>query len=55
MSEPQAHITLCRTEREQLTLDRLAACSGVHQTLIEYFVEYGLLEPSARAGTQLFF
>jgi DNA-binding transcriptional MerR regulator len=27
----------------------------VHPALIEYFVEYGLLEPSARTGTQLLF
>ena len=55
MSKLRAPITLYRTEHEQLTLDGLAACTGVHQALIEYFVEYGLLEPSARAGTQLFF
>jgi len=55
MSEPRAPITLYRTEHEQLTLDSLAACTGVHQALITYFVEYGLLEPSTRTGTQLFF
>ena len=55
MSEPRAPITLYRTEPEQLTLDSLAACAGVHPALIEYFVEYGLLEPSARTGTQLLF
>ena len=55
MPEPRAPITLYRTEPEQLTLDSLAACAGVHPALIEYFVEYGLLEPSARTGTQLLF
>src|SRR5215471_7825799 len=55
MREPRAPITLYRTEPEQLTLDSLAACAGVHPALIEYFVEYGLLEPSARTDTQLLF
>jgi DNA-binding transcriptional MerR regulator len=55
MREPPAPITLRRIEPEQLTLNSLAACTGVHPALIEYFVDYGLLEPSARTGTQLFF
>jgi DNA-binding transcriptional MerR regulator len=55
MSESRAYITLSRSEPEQLTLEGLAACAGVHPTLIKYFVEYGLLEPSARTGTQWLF
>jgi MerR family transcriptional regulator, heat shock protein HspR len=55
MSEPHARMTLRRTEPEQLTLESLAACAGVHPALITYFVEYGLLEPSARTGTQWLF
>ena len=55
MSEPHARMTLRRIEPEQLTLEGLAACAGVHPTLIEYFVEYGLLEPIARTGTQWLF
>ena len=55
MSEPRAYITLSRSEPEQLTLEGLAACAGVHPTLIKYFVEYGLLEPIPHTGTQLFF
>ena len=55
MSEPRAPITLGRIEREQLTLDALAACAGVHPVRIEYFVEYGLIEPIARTGTQWLF
>jgi MerR family transcriptional regulator, heat shock protein HspR len=55
MSEPHARMTLRRIEPEQLTLESLAACAGVHPTLITYFVEYGLLEPSARTGTQWLF
>ena len=55
MRKPRAPIALRRTEPEQLTLNGLAACTGVHPALIEYFVDYGLLEPSTRTGTQLFF
>ena len=55
MSELHAPMTLRRIEPEQLTLESLAACAGVHPTLITYFVEYGLLEPSTRTGTQWLF
>jgi DNA-binding transcriptional MerR regulator len=55
MSEPYAPMILRRIEPEQLTLESLAACVGVHPALITYFVEYGLLEPSTRAGTQWLF
>jgi DNA-binding transcriptional MerR regulator len=55
MSERRASITLYRAAHEQLTLNGLATCTGVHPALLEYFVEYGLLEPSARTDTQLFF
>ena len=55
MSESRAYITLHRSEPEQLTLEGLAACTGVHPALITYFVGYGLLKPSARTGTQWFF
>ena len=55
MSEPRAHITLGRLDSEQLTLEGLAACTGVHPALIRYFVEYGLLEPVAHTGTQWLF
>src|SRR3977135_2574719 len=55
MRKPRAPLTLGHTEPEQLTLDDLAACTGVHPALIEYFVDYGLLEPSTRTGTQRLF
>jgi DNA-binding transcriptional MerR regulator len=55
MSKLRAPITLYRPEPEQLTLEGLAACAGVHPARIAYFVEYGLLEPSARTGTQWLF
>jgi MerR family transcriptional regulator/heat shock protein HspR len=55
MSEPRAPIILRRIAPEQLTLESLAACTGVHPARIQYFVDFGLLEPRARTGTQLFF
>ena len=55
MRKPRASITLRRSAPEQLTLEDLAVSAGVHPALIAYFVEYGLLEPIARTGTQLFF
>jgi DNA-binding transcriptional MerR regulator len=55
MSEPQAPITLYRVEPEQLTLEDLAACAGMPPARIAYFVEYGLIEPRARQGTQWLF
>jgi DNA-binding transcriptional MerR regulator len=55
MRVSRAHIMLARNEPEQLTLEGLAACAGVHPARIEYFVEYGLLEPIARTGTQWLF
>ena len=44
MSEPHAYMTLRRIEPEQLTLESLAVCAGVHPALIKYFVEYGLID-----------
>ena len=55
MSEPRTPITLRRTAHEQLTLEGLAVCAGVHPTRIAYFVEYGLIEPIARTGPQWLF
>jgi hypothetical protein len=55
MSEPRMHITRGRHEPEQLTLEDLAACVGMPTARLEYFVEYGLLEPRARTGTQWLF
>jgi DNA-binding transcriptional MerR regulator len=55
MSEPRALITRSHIEPKQLTLESLAACTGVHPTRIAYFVEYGLIEPSTRTGTQWLF
>jgi DNA-binding transcriptional MerR regulator len=41
-----------RTGRERLTLEALAEKTGLHPTLIEQFVEYGLIEPAERTGAQ---
>jgi MerR family transcriptional regulator, heat shock protein HspR len=37
------------------TTVKCRAIAGVHPARIEYFVEYGLLEPIARTGTQWLF
>ena len=39
-----------RTEHAFLSLEDLASASDLHPGLVEQFVEYGLLEPSAGAG-----
>jgi DNA-binding transcriptional MerR regulator len=50
MRESRYEIVLCRRERDQLTLERLAATAGIHPDLVERFVAYGLLEPVEWAG-----
>jgi len=55
MNRTDYQIEIRRVEREQLTLDDLATHTGAHPILIERFVEYGLIEPSQRAGAQMFF
>jgi DNA-binding transcriptional MerR regulator len=44
-----------RIEGELVTLDGLAARTGLHPTLIERFIEYGLIEPVERAGAHMLF
>ena len=48
-------IVLLRREPQELTLDALASCAGMHPTLVERFVEFGLIEPIEREGARLFF
>lgn len=55
MSEARYHLVLRRIEREQVTLDALAASAGLHPSLVECFVEFGLLEPEERIGSQMLF
>jgi DNA-binding transcriptional MerR regulator len=50
MRERRYEIVLCRRERDQLTLERLAAAAGIHPGLVERFVAYGLLEPVEWVG-----
>jgi hypothetical protein len=55
MSETRYHIVLRRSEREQVTLEVLAARADLHPALVESFVEFGLIEPVERVGAQLLF
>jgi DNA-binding transcriptional MerR regulator len=55
MSEQRYQIVLRRVEREQITLDELAARAGLHPTLVECFIEFGLIEPDERAGAHMLF
>lgn len=48
-------IVLCRSEREQLTLEALASSAGLHPALVERFVQIGLLDPVGRVGARLLF
>jgi DNA-binding transcriptional MerR regulator len=50
MAVQRYQIVLRREERQQLTLDALAASAGMHPALVERFVELGLIEPIERAG-----
>jgi DNA-binding transcriptional MerR regulator len=55
MDKPRYQIVPCRVEREQVTLDVLAARAGLHPTLVECFIEFGLIEPDERAGAHMLF
>ena len=57
MAAKRYEIVLCRRECEpqQLTLDTLAAHAGLHPTLVEHFVELGLIEPVEWQGATLLF
>ncbi|MCI0628106.1 MAG: chaperone modulator CbpM [Acidobacteria bacterium] len=48
-------IVLLRSEPQKLTLDSLASRAGMHPTLVERFVEMGLIEPIEWEGARLFF
>jgi DNA-binding transcriptional MerR regulator len=53
--ERRYEIVLCRRERDQLTLERLADAAEIHPGLVERFVAYGLLEPVEWVGPLLLF
>jgi DNA-binding transcriptional MerR regulator len=49
------HRTGYRRDAGEVTLEVLAERTGVHPQRIHDYVEYGLLEPSERAGERLWF
>jgi DNA-binding transcriptional MerR regulator len=55
MSERRFEIVLCRREGEHLTMEALASSAGLHPAIVEYFVEFGLLDPVERVGSQVLF
>jgi len=48
-------IVFRRPDSRLLTLELLAARADIHPALVERFVECGLIEPSAREGSRMFF
>jgi DNA-binding transcriptional MerR regulator len=48
-------IVIRRSEIQHLTLAALAERADMHPALVERFVECGLIEPSARQGTEMLF
>jgi chaperone modulatory protein CbpM len=52
---PREQIVLRRPAGEYLTLEALATRAGLHPAVVEGFVDFGLLEPVGRVGTQWVF
>jgi DNA-binding transcriptional MerR regulator len=48
-------IIISNNWRQLWGLEDLALAADIHPQLVEYFVEYGLLEPAERIGNKLFF
>ncbi|MGE5583145.1 MAG: chaperone modulator CbpM [Bacillota bacterium] len=48
-------ITLSRPWGQLWPLEELALAAGIHPQTLEYFVDYGLVEPMERIGRQMFF
>ena len=55
MSAPRDQLVLRRVAGEYVTLDALAARTGLHPALVECFVAFGLIEPVERVGAQRLF
>lgn len=55
MADEVYELILWRDEHSLLTLEDLANAAGLHPELVEKFVGYGLIEPSARAGSHPLF
>ena len=54
MTDRKYHIVLGH-EDDQLTLERLAECAGLHPEMIERFMDYGLIEPIRTSGEVMLF
>ena len=55
MATQRYDIVLARREEQQLTLETLAAHTGLHPAQIQRFVELGLIEPVEWQGATLLF
>jgi DNA-binding transcriptional MerR regulator len=55
MSVRRYDIVLCRSEHRQLTLEAVALKAGAHPTLVERYVECGLIEPIEWEGSSPLF
>src|SRR6266403_6059520 len=55
MTAQRYDIVLARREPQQLTLETLAAHTGLHPALVERFVELGLIEPVELQDATLLF
>jgi len=55
MTEQRYQLVLRRNEREQVTLESLAAYAGLHPSRVEGYVEFGLLDPVEWVGSQALF
>jgi MerR family transcriptional regulator, heat shock protein HspR len=55
MSVRRYDIVLRRSERRQLTLEAVASKAGAHPTLVERYVECGLIEPIEWEGASPLF
>ena len=55
MAHKTRELIVWRTEHAFLSLEDLASATGLHPELVEQFVDYGLLEPSAGTGPRSIF
>ena len=51
MSEQTHALTVWRTEHSLLTLEDLASAAGLHPELVDVFVRYQLVEPTAHTSS----
>jgi DNA-binding transcriptional MerR regulator len=55
MTDQAQALVLWRTEHSLLSMDELARAAGVQAGIVEVFVRYRLIEPSANAGSDQLF